>query len=64
MIGLILLVVVVAFLVWLLLKVPMFQASPFREIMVGIGVLIIVVACLDVLFGISLLAEMRKIGGK
>ena len=64
MIGLILLVVVVAFLVWLLLKVPMFQAEPFRSILVGLAILIIVVACLDVLFGISLLAEMRKLGGK
>lgn len=62
LLGLLLLTVVVAFLVWLLGKVSF--VAPFHEIVVALGVLIIVVAALQVLFGIDLLNEMRHLGSK
>ena len=61
LIDLLILVVVVAGLVWLLLKITFLQ--PYKEFVVGIGVLIIVVAMLKALFGIDLLAHMRSLAG-
>lgn len=62
MIGLLIFVVVVACLVWVLLQIPAFKEPPFRNILVGVAIIAIIFAVLSTLFGIDMLAEMRKLG--
>jgi len=57
MLSLLLLVVAVAFFVWLLGLITFLQ--PFKQILFAIGILIIVVAVLQQLFGVDVLGAMR-----
>ncbi len=59
MLDLLLLVVVVAFLTWLLLLIP--AVKPFGNIVMGIAITIIVFAALKVIFGLDILAHTRAL---
>lgn len=60
LIDLLILVVVVAIVVWLILLIPM--VAPFRNIIIGVAILILVAAALSTLFGIDILGRMRSLG--
>lgn len=60
LIDLLILVVVVAVVVWLILLIPM--VAPFRNIIIGVAILILVAAALSALFGIDILGRMRSLG--
>ena len=57
MLSLLLLVVVVGLIVWLLSLLPI--PAPFQTVILVIGILIVVVAVLQQLFGINLVGEMK-----
>lgn len=59
MLGLLIFVVVVGVIVWLLSLIPI--PAPFNQIVLVIGVLIVVVACLQFLFGINLFSHSQGI---
>ena len=59
MIGLLILAAVVGLVVWLLSLLPI--PAPFQQVILVIGILIVVVAALNVLFGISLIGSLHGV---
>lgn len=57
LLNLLALVVLVALVVFFLRMLPL--PAPFDQIVLVIGILIVVVACLQMLFGVDLLGHMR-----
>ena len=57
MLSLLLLAVVVGLIVWLLSLLPI--PSPFQTVILVIGILIVVVAALQTLFGVDLVGSLR-----
>jgi hypothetical protein len=57
MLSLLLLAVVVGLIVWLLSLLPI--PAPFQTVILVIGILIVVVAALQALFGVNLIGEMK-----
>jgi len=60
--NLIILIVVIALVVWLLGLLPL--PAPFQQIIMVLAIILVVVACLQALFGIDILGHMRSIGGR
>lgn len=58
MISLLVLVIVVGLLVWVCSLLPL--PAPFQQVILVIGIIIVVIACLQLLFGIDLLAHARQ----
>ena len=57
MLGLLILAVVVGLIVWLLSLLPI--PAPFGTIILVVGILIVVIAALQVLFGVDLAGSLR-----
>ena len=57
LLSLLLLVAAVALVVWLLGLLPL--PAPFQQIILVIGIVIVVIACLQTLFGVDLLGHTR-----
>jgi hypothetical protein len=57
MLNLLIFVVVVGLLVWLVSLLPI--PAPFNQIVMVLGIIIVVIACLQFLFGIDLLGHIR-----
>ena len=57
LLDLLLFVAAVALIVWLLSLLPI--PAPFNQIILVIGVIIVVVACLQLLFGVNLLGHLK-----
>ncbi len=58
MLSLLVFVVVVGLVVWVLSLLPI--PAPFNQIVLVIGIIIVVIACLQVLFGIDIQGSMRN----
>jgi hypothetical protein len=57
MLSLLIFVIVVGLLVWLVSLLPI--PAPFNQIVLVLGIIIVVVACLQFLFGVDLWAHTR-----
>lgn len=57
LLNLLIFVVAVGLVVWLLSLLPI--PAPFNRIVTVVGVVIVVVACLQVLFGVNLLGHLK-----
>ena len=57
MLSLLIFVVVVGLLVWLVSLLPI--PAPFNQIVLVLGIIIVVIACLQFLFGVNLLGQLR-----
>ena len=60
LLNLLILVVVVGLVIWLVGLLPL--PAPFQQIVLVIGVIVVVIACLQTLFGIDLLGHARSLG--
>lgn len=60
MFDLLLLIVAVGLVVYLLSLLPI--PAPFNQIILVVGILIVVVACLQFLFGINVVGHLRGVG--
>ena len=58
MLSLLIFVVVVGLVVWLVTLLPI--PAPFNQIVLVLGVIIVVIACLQFLFGVDLLGHARS----
>ncbi len=58
MLSLLIFVVVVGLIVYVLSLLPI--PAPFNQIIMVIGIVIVVIACLQVLFGVDLQTHMRN----
>jgi len=62
MLSLLIFVVVVGLVVWLVTLLPI--PAPFNQIVQVIGIIVVVIACLQFLFGIDLLGHARSVNFK
>ncbi len=62
LLNLIILIVVIALVVWLLGLLPL--PAPFQQVIMVLAIIIVVFACLQVLFGIDILSHMRSLGSR
>ena len=60
LLNLLILVVVVGLVIWLVGLLPL--PAPFQQVIMVIGIIIVVIACLQTLFGIDLVGHMRSLG--
>jgi len=62
MLSLLLFVVAVGLIVWLVSLLPI--PAPFNQVVMVIGIIIVVIACLQFLFGVDLLSHGRNLSFK
>jgi hypothetical protein len=59
MLSLLIFVVVVGLLIWLCSLLPL--PAPFQQVILVIGIIVVVIACLQFLFGIDILSHARSL---